>query len=632
MNPIDTDPIVSITKCKGLYARGKSPGQSEDTPEDHLTICNNAQFPGTGQVATRYGTSLLPNFSSVYIVAWFHCQLAGRDFVLYMDGRGNIYDGSILLGEFPGANDFTAVNVNNIVYLSPRTNGVAAIGHHYGTYYYTGMTGAGLQPAAPPGPGVGPTVAQSASAGVVTAGAHNVAVAFQTETGFITNPSPVNSVTQTDSLHQIDVSNIPTGPKNIKARILLMTKAGGTILWFVPGGTISDNTTTTAKINTADTGLVASADYLNNLISPLPACADLYIYKNRMILAGPENYNTNILSGATTSFGNLLYVSRVADFESIDKVVGILTVTADIITEPVRALAEIRDVLYIYKFTGTYSTIDNGLDPVNWIISVIDYGLGASGRGLSSFEMSTDGRDVYETIFIAHKNGLFLFTGVYSLITLTQKIDALWQTINTKAFYLVHIAHDIWRKQVWIAVPTGTNTFCDTIIHMDYVDGLDPDNVKFSLWNFPDTIGMMGMAFLTLVDNDYTLKWSCLNNAIFVKYDITQTLDYDGIAPQWRVQYPPLPTNSKGALSVFNGINFRAVGPGQIAITVSTPDFNYNVVLNSITITGLGDLFRAITGFVSEKMIITLYNASGTVQLYRTDVFAVATTRMRPSI
>jgi hypothetical protein len=117
-----------------------------------------------------------------------------------------------------------------------------------------------------------PVIAQSATAGVVTAGAHLVGMTFVDQNGNESGLSVLsNSVTQSDSLHALDVTTIPThlGTRGVIAsRKLYMNKAGtgsGGTFYFT-GVTINDNTTTTA---TGANGIsISDANLQLNAVAP----------------------------------------------------------------------------------------------------------------------------------------------------------------------------------------------------------------------------------------------------------------------------------------------------------------------------------------------------------------------------
>jgi hypothetical protein len=107
--------------------------------------------------------------------------------------------------------------------------------------------------------------------GNIGVGVHKVVVYFLTRQGYLTAPSPVATWTAAGSKRAV-ITNIPTGPPNIIARVLAFTAAGGGNYFtvgpsaIIPGVvpiigssmTINDNTTTTAYVDFSDTLLLAS--------------------------------------------------------------------------------------------------------------------------------------------------------------------------------------------------------------------------------------------------------------------------------------------------------------------------------------------------------------------------------------
>ena len=76
------------------------------------------------------------------------------------------------------------------------------------------------------GPGEGPALADAADAGNISPGVHQCSVIFVTRQGYYTAPSPPVSWTAAGSL-KVNVTNIPTGPSNVIARLLAFTASGG---------------------------------------------------------------------------------------------------------------------------------------------------------------------------------------------------------------------------------------------------------------------------------------------------------------------------------------------------------------------------------------------------------------------
>src|SRR4029077_21140279 len=96
----------------------------------------------------------------------------------------------------------------------------------------------------------------AASAGSISSGVHQVCVIFQTRQGYLTQPSPATSWTASGGKRAV-VTNIPTGPSNVVARILCFTGSGGSSFFYVGAGAtlfsgnmiLNDNTSTSAVID-----------------------------------------------------------------------------------------------------------------------------------------------------------------------------------------------------------------------------------------------------------------------------------------------------------------------------------------------------------------------------------------------
>src|SRR5258706_1113139 len=93
-----------------------------------------------------------------------------------------------------------------------------------------------------------------------------------------------------------------------------------------------------------------------------------------------------------------------------------------------------------------------------------------------------------------------LFTGNYNAEILTWKIESLWQSIKPTLFYLVQIAHDIWKKQIYITVPLSGAIGCNFVLMMDYSDaGLNATGVKWSVWAFANASGFISKISMALI-------------------------------------------------------------------------------------------------------------------------------------
>src|SRR5277367_3634283 len=139
------------------------------------------------------------------------------------------------------------------------------------------------------------------AAGSVDTGVHQVCVMFQTRQGYQTQPGPATNWTASGGKRAV-VTNIPTGPSNVVARILCFTGAGGDSFFYVGAGTslfsgnmvINDNSTTSLVVDFSDAILLAgtNVDDLFRLVE-LGDCAGVIDYSERLFWWGERNKMNN---------------------------------------------------------------------------------------------------------------------------------------------------------------------------------------------------------------------------------------------------------------------------------------------------------------------------------------------------
>lgn len=158
--------------------------------------------------------------------------------------------------------------------------------------------------------------------GTINAGVHKVAVAFITRSGFYTKPSPYYSWTAAGSL-QAYVDQIPTGPPNVVARVIMFTAANQSGFYHLgpmglTGGMssmiIPDNTTTKIVLNFSDQVLLATEESDDALFDQveLPPVSGITQYSSRLAAWGEQSnlqsfqnltfdggFNGNVPSGWT---------------------------------------------------------------------------------------------------------------------------------------------------------------------------------------------------------------------------------------------------------------------------------------------------------------------------------------------
>jgi hypothetical protein len=508
-----------ITGFNGLYSRGVV----DVCPPDHLTDCFNCIFPGKSQIDLREPVTL-QSATTGSTVSFAVANLAQGVILLSLASNGNFYDetNSSLLATITGTggvhpDDFVCLSIFGRAYISFMRLGKALPGGKTYCYYVSASASALVWVAiAGYGPVIGPSLAQ-VNSGNVDYGVHGIAISFENERGYLSPPSPVTYITST-GINDIEVSSISTGPTGTVARVLLMTLANQTELFLVPGGRIGNNTATTAVINVYDTSLISSADYLNDLETSVAGGTSLSFYKGRLVITGQDGSPDDIL------------VSDVGSPETFNEVNNVIHLPQDFGVNTCSGSMVIRDVLYITKPNGTYYTQDTGSYPSTWPVSITDSGIGAWYNGISVFASSMSGQDVLDSCFIANPRGLMLFDGTYGQQPLTYKIESIWQQIDPSYFYRVTVAHDAWRKRIYIAVPLApsydTPTFGQVgsnfmILMGDYQEGLSATAIKWSIWTtgVSSAITKISVENFTLAYTTptviYYLAFCCGTNSIY---------------------------------------------------------------------------------------------------------------------
>jgi hypothetical protein len=137
----------------------------------------------------------------------------------------------------------------------------------------------------------------------VSPGVHQVCVIFQTRQGYLTAPSPPVAWSTGGGRCAV-LTNIPTGPSNVVARIIAFTGANGANFFYVPANVpqatamlIQDNTTTSLTVDFSDAALLAGAnvDDLFNLVE-LGECAGSIDYASRLFWWGERAKIDNFLN------------------------------------------------------------------------------------------------------------------------------------------------------------------------------------------------------------------------------------------------------------------------------------------------------------------------------------------------
>ena len=601
---------VVIDKFGGLYQRGTQ----ETIPRDHMGVCQNAWF-NRAEIGGRPGT--VQSFNFPYRPRKvFSGVIDSTYFFLILDDLNQLHrdDGASILDGDPDMSDFSALNLYNRVYIAPN-RATWADDDYQKLYVYNGTGSARKAGGAKPTTGV---TAADGAAGVVSKGIHKIGVSFVTDTGFITPPNAtLTSHTAAGSL-QIDLTNIPTGGAEVVGRRIMMTKAGEEELFFVPGlGIIDDNTTTSVTIDSADTDLVASADYLLDIYEEIPSGTQIVFYKGRLVVIG-ANF--------------LVRISNVNDPETFSTVNGFLALPSEdyIRNHPVAGWV-LRDTLYISKFPGVFGAQDNGdLNPNNWPVTSVDESIGCYPNGVGSYTAQYSARSTADHNVILTQQGIALFDGVFRRPMISWKVEDFWNSVVQGQlnhplgvnynFHTFTITHDVVLKKFYIncaTAPTddqgiGQEWF---ILHGDYSEGWDHINIKWSLWVMPFRPAAAVMA-LHPVDDKYTLRITSFLDTKMWSLDPDATDDV-GAAITTILETGML-DQAVGMLTYFLGVVLRVRGSTAFTVKLTDDLSSYTASILNVNVAAAFDHLR-LTNYQSEKA--KLYLAGGSdFQLSRIEV------------
>ncbi len=306
---------VAFEQFGGEYT---SSGNVQNIPPGKSPACQNVQFSAV-LVSSRPGLTSRATLAGkiVSLKEFVSLDLATRRILAFTDA-GTLWKETT-------AWTFASVSsliVESAVAANTKMNSVTAYGREFMGFGTNGNVGVSrplqfddvnLDPVAPCGPGIAPTVS-APIAGSIQAGVHSIRVSFITRSGYITQPSPAVSFTF-GAATAARVAAIPTGPAYVVGRIVSFTPECSADYYYLAGTTmvINDNTTTTVDIDFADSALVNGVR-LSTLDDPttdrqalieLPAQAAFGFYNGRILATGEraafiKNRDIGLLNG---SFG-----------------------------------------------------------------------------------------------------------------------------------------------------------------------------------------------------------------------------------------------------------------------------------------------------------------------------------------
>lgn len=476
----DHTPILA-EEFNGLFRRG----DPDSCPMDHFPDCADVKFVQSG-FATRDGLDLYLNSNGLphpggNVLRIYDYKKLTHESLLVLDDQGNIYDTTSPTPYTPimtiaGMTDFGFAGYAGRAYISP-CNGETGLATEKIWVYLGEGAPARVIGAAPPTGLM--TAANSGSAGFIEAGIHIFAVVFETDTGFLSTLGPINNdfpqVTAPGG-QSVNLAGIPiSAESSVVARRIIATKAidptlftgdlKGYQFFFVPAGRIADNTTTTLTVSFFDSELLEDAGYLLDIFNNAPAGVGLTTYHGRMI------------TWATEEDHSIVRLSFPGDPETFDKVDGILIIPLD--GNPITAVHEFRDVLYVFKNTKTYAYTDNGDQPSTWPFQTIDNGLGSSVHGIATV-LDSGGINI-EFLLVFNFGGIWIFNGVFvkSEGEISWKIFDFWYNLTRTQFKTFQVLNDSITQQIYINIP-----YLNTILYGNYQNGLGRQAIRWSPWTF----------------------------------------------------------------------------------------------------------------------------------------------------
>lgn len=474
---------VKIERFMGLYDRG----DIDNVPLDHFSDCQNIRFSATGKsVLTRYGADKFQDVVSPLgnIVRYYNYITQSKNtlLVLVFDGTdGKIYhviDSTTVQGPIltiAGMEDFAFVPYAGRAYISPfksyTTGGITIQKGLQSEFLYVYLgDGTAARKAAGSTP-AGTLIAANGAAGHTDGGNKNFAVVGETDSGFLSAPCAFVNFTTADLL-SVSFTNVPTftGAQWTKRHIVAtksITDYNGDLqgyeYFFIPNATINNNVgTTLSNISFYDADLLEDASHLLDDFSSLSAGCHLTLYRDRLVL--------------TTTFTDisLVYISHPGEPESISQLDGFILVPPD--GNPITNGQELRDILYLTKRNRTVGYNDNGDEPANWAINIIDNALGSTVHGIAT--VIDSGSTSVDFLLIGNNAGLFLFNGKFIDPPLSFKINNFWLNQNKNLIYRIQIINDSIDKIFYCVLPNWE------LLVADYNLGLDPKNIRYTPWIF----------------------------------------------------------------------------------------------------------------------------------------------------
>jgi len=593
--------VYDSDKVRGYFNRT----DAEFVPQTHMYTCENINFTDRGWENRPGTTQFLAANNVVHMQAYERINEVGR--FIWLDSAGDFRDSvtGVTILSIATCDKFSLISLFNRAYITPHDMFTGLPSEK--VYVYdpdlaaTARAAAGLR--ATDG-GAAFAAATAAAAGNVEVGTRLISYCFETDTGFRTKPiaTPVVYTTSTAS-RKITLSNYDIGPAGTAKRIFLASKRiknydplkkADYELFFIPGGVINDNTTTAAvDVNFFDADLVNSADYLNDLRETIPAGVFISYYAGRMVVGEPDG---------NTGYAN---VSKSGDPESFSEVDGFIIAYPGE-GENLTNGREYRGQFLMTKISRTLVTQDNGLEPNSWQVTILDAAIGSTPWGISKVGSSL--ATTRDTLLIFDLGGIWVFNGAYPVQPLTWAIDGFWELID-RSDRSPQLLVDARNNKLYINLMGGGGGIGPTLLVGDFEYGLDPENIRWSLWQFP--------LFWTLAAIEITGE---VNPTIYVAVPFRDKIlsfssaafSDDGSNITAIIQPAPVRFDEDSEWYHYAALRFRFYDPTSAPITIQAgiADFETGVVeQRNVTSSSIfkwaRELYNTITSLASAKFSFT---------------------------
>lgn len=410
----------------------------------------------------------------------------------------------------------------------------------------------------------------SGTPGNLGVGTYLIDVAYVTSSGFITRPSGTPINVDTFGSASIDLTVIPTGPASTAKRQIVATKAItlGTYtgnpndyeFFIVPNALIADNVTTTHNLSFFDGNLIDTADILLDLLETIPCGVGIGEFNNRMIVWG-EYANNSIV--------RLSYPGEPESFHATSGIIVVDPTESGGVTNCIG----FNNQLYITKGTRVFIATDNGGDPSTWPVLLFDGGIGSETYGASQV-LDSKGKHLNQFL-IASRQGLFLFDGVVRTPELTFWVEDIWKDIDPTKFSKVQIFQNPFANQIYCLLPRNLGIY--NILVGDYSEGLNPDTIKWFLWNAPvnNVNTIYSLVIVTNADNSIVVYLA--DDNLISKFTPLNPVAADyAVVFNCTLQTPPLITDPDSQLQQINTVRMRQIGAGvgHVSVVGLTANFD----------------------------------------------------------